>query len=39
MSEKVKDFMEVPQQFARDGNQVCYCGCITIGGRTEVYCN
>ena len=23
MSEKLKEFMEVPQQFVKDGNQVC----------------
>ena len=24
MSEQFKEFLEVPQQFVRDGNQVCY---------------
>jgi hypothetical protein len=25
MSEKIREFIEVPQQFIRDGNQVCSC--------------
>lgn len=24
MSDKVREFIEIPQQFVRDGNQVCY---------------
>lgn len=24
MSDKIKEFIEVPQQFIRDGNQVCF---------------
>ena len=30
MSEKVKEFVEIPQQFLRDGNQVCFVADLVI---------
>jgi hypothetical protein len=28
MSDKIREFIEIPQQFIRDGNQVCQVKCF-----------
>ena len=33
MSEKIREFLEVPQQFVRDGNQVCVVAVASTGSN------
>ena len=36
MSEKVKEFVEIPQQFLRDGNQVCLVADLVVPGADRL---